>query len=144
MKILFYLSTVLLLLSSCNAEPTPINYGSDACSFCKMNIVERKFGGEIVTQKGKITKYDAIECVINTLSEKKEEDLKYIMAIDYNNPTELIDARTSYHLKSKKIPSPMGAFLSSYSTLAQAKIAQEQNGGEILDWKTLKTRYKNP
>ena len=141
MKRFFILLLGTLLFSSCSVEPKPINYGKDACVYCKMNIVEKKFGAEIVTKKGKVFKYDAIECMVNAISEMDESSIKYFMAIDYNNPTQLVDATTSFHLKSEKIPSPMGAFLSSYKNEELAKKSQELNGGEIYSWEILKKKY---
>ena len=132
----------VLFMSSCSVEPQPINYGADACHSCRMNIVQQKFGAEIVTKKGKVYKYDAIECAVQDIVENWEEDkLEFILAVDYNNPTNFIDATSSFYLKSDEIPSPMGAYLSSYATKELAQTAQERNGGEILDWESLKERF---
>lgn len=131
-----------LLLVSCSVEPQPINYGTDACHSCRMNIVQKKFGAEIVTKKGKVYKYDAIECAVQDILENwEEEKLEYILAIDYNDPTKLIDATAGFHLKSENIPSPMGAFLSSYSSKELAEESKINNGGEVLSWQELKSRY---
>ncbi len=43
---------VPLFFYSCSVEPSPINYGKEACNFCKMNIVDQQHGAEIVTKKG--------------------------------------------------------------------------------------------
>ena len=143
MKQLLIIIIPILLLMNCNVEPQDINYGSDACSYCKMNIVEKKFGAEIVTQKGKVYKYDAIECMVNAIESFGQKKIKYFMAIDYNNPTNLIDATTSFHLKSENISSPMGAFLSSYSSKENAEKAQDLNGGKIYSWEILKDKFSN-
>jgi copper chaperone NosL len=132
----------ILFMGSCSVEPQPIKYGVDACHSCKMGIVQQKFGAEIVTKKGKIYKYDAIECAMQDILENWDENkLEYILVIDYNNPTNLIDATKAFHLKSEKLPSPMGAYLSSYVTLEMAQTAKEKDGGEVMDWNTLKERF---
>ncbi len=141
-KNFLFLIAGLLLLNSCAVEPKPINYGSDACHSCSMNIVQQKFGAELVTKKGKVYKYDAIECMLrDVLDNWNEEDLAHILAIDYNNPKNFIDATQGFHLKSEKIPSPMGGFLSSYETKELGDKAFEQNGGELMNWSLLKERY---
>jgi copper chaperone NosL len=43
------LITVLFL--SCSNDPQPLQYGKDACYACKMTLVDKKFGAEIVTKK---------------------------------------------------------------------------------------------
>ena len=64
---------VLLLgvfFSSCSTSPQPINYGNDACHYCQMTIVDQIYGAEVISDKGKIFKFDAAECLIrhkNTL-----------------------------------------------------------------------------
>ena len=37
------------LLTACSAEPEPIAYGSDACDFCRMNIVDKTHAAQLVT-----------------------------------------------------------------------------------------------
>jgi len=58
-------SASIFLLLSCSTGSQPINYGKDNCDFCKMTIMDQKFGTEIVTKKGKIYKFDSDECMRN-------------------------------------------------------------------------------
>jgi len=44
-----------LFLTSCTPKPEKIAFGKDNCAECKMPIMDPKFGGEIVTKKGKCT-----------------------------------------------------------------------------------------
>lgn len=136
---LFYLLFIKILLVSCTVSPQKVEYGKDACSFCKMTIVETKFAAEIVTNKGRAFKYDAVECMINALAEKKENTLKYILVTDYTKPKELIDATTATYLINKEIKSPMGANLSAYTTLELAGL----NGTQLFNWSEIKARFKN-
>ncbi len=55
------------LLSSCQPRPEPIHYGQDACDFCRMTIVDKQHAAQMVTEKGRVYKYDAIECMLNDL-----------------------------------------------------------------------------
>lgn len=55
-----------MLLSACTPKAQSITYGADMCHFCKMNIVDVQHASEIVTKKGKVFKYDAIECMLNS------------------------------------------------------------------------------
>jgi len=53
MKTLTALSIIVLaLLSACSRAPEPIVYGKDACTHCKMTIMDKRFAAEIITSKG--------------------------------------------------------------------------------------------
>lgn len=137
MKLIFVFSICLLLLTGCSVEPQKIEYGKDACSFCKMTIVETKFATEIVTNKGRATKYDAIECMLNDIKVKEEKSLAFILVTDYLTPKKLINATEATYLISKKIKSPMGANLSAYSTKKNTQI----KGDKLFNWESLKAHF---
>ncbi len=61
---LIFFITLTLLISSCGSKPEPINYGHDECEFCRMQISDNRYGAELVTDKGKVYKFDSIECLI--------------------------------------------------------------------------------
>ncbi len=133
------LITVSLLLG-CSKEISPIDYGKDQCAHCRMTIVDKKYGSEIVTSKGKVYKFDAAECTINYILDNKaeESDLEMILVTDLAQPEKFIDARTASFLISNKLRSPMGENISSFPDMETAKKFQSEFGGEIYEWKTLK------
>lgn len=135
---------IVLLISACSVEPQPINYGSDACEFCKMTIVENRWAAEIVTEKGKAFKYDAIECMMNYMNRNdiNSDDLALLLVDDYTKPGVLIDATKATYIKSDAIPSPMGAFLSAFGNLGDAETTVSEKGGEVFDFQELKSRYE--
>ncbi|VAW28056.1 hypothetical protein MNBD_BACTEROID06-178 [hydrothermal vent metagenome] len=121
-------------LSSCSIESEEINYGKDACHFCKMTIVDKQHASEVVTTKGKVFKYDAIECMINDLKQKPNLEVGLLFINDYAAPGTLINANTATYLISKQIKSPMGAFLSGFNSKDEATKTQEASGGSIYTW----------
>ena len=121
-------------MQSCSVEPENINYGKEACNFCKMTIVDPQHASEAVTAKGKVYKYDAIECMINGLEQKKNIKIGLLFVNDYSTPGTLIDAKTATFLISKEIKSPMGAFLSAFESKKEALKALEKHGGLIFNW----------
>lgn len=125
------------IYSSCSTGPQPINYGSDACSFCQMTIVDNQHAAQLVTEKGKNYKYDAIECMINDLRKWKRPPVKTHLVADYSNPGMLTDALTASYLITEKIPSPMGAFLSAFSEESKRDEVHNSSRGERLDWDQL-------
>ncbi|PIB32930.1 hypothetical protein BFP78_01310 [Gaetbulibacter sp. 5U11] len=134
---------LLLLLSSCNVGPEPINYGSDGCHFCKMTIVDKVHAAEVVTKKGKVYKFDATECMINFMDDFDTSEIKLYLSNNYTEPEALIDATKATFLISKNIPSPMGAFLSAFKNKADAEKFQAEKGGDLYTWDTLLSKFKD-
>ena len=135
------LIAVLCLLVSCKVEPEQINYGSDACHFCKMTIVDQQHAAQYVTDKGKQFKYDAIECMVNELAEKKRDDIAILLVADYNSPGHMTLAISSVYLISPAIKSPMGANLSGFTSENDALAAKGENDGEIYSWAALLQKF---
>lgn len=131
----------VILFFACSTNPQPINYGSDACNYCQMTIVDRQHASEIVTTKGKSYKYDAIECMMNDLKKWQRPEVAHWLVSDYANPGELIDATTAYYLITEDIPSPMGAFLTAFAK-KEMRASRNLRADEELDWKELKTKYQ--
>lgn len=125
---------VLLCMGGCSPKPKPIAYGSDGCHFCRMTIVDALHASEIVTKKGKIYKFDAVECMVNYSKELDPDDVALYLCNHYTAPKELVDATTATFLISEKIPSPMGEFLTAFKTKTEAFVQQQKDGGELLTW----------
>ena len=68
---------MLLLFSSCKTEPKPIDFGSDACEFCQMIIIDNHYGGELITEKGKVFKFDSGECMARYIKSQHLESAKF-------------------------------------------------------------------
>ena len=145
MKPLYSLLTiVLLLLTSCSTQPEPINYGTDACHFCKMTIVTKTHSAQVVSTKGKQFKYDAIECMVNDLNSDNQAEMSVILVANYLNAGEMIPAEKATYLVSENIPSPMGGNLSATMNKEDAEKLKTENGGELFDWNALNNRNNNP
>ena len=123
---------LLLLFFSCNVAPEAINYGSDGCYFCKMTIVDKVHAAEVVTNKGKIYKFDASECMINFMKDFNTSEIKLYLSNNYTEPEALIDATKATFLISENIPSPMGAFLSAYKNKVDAEKFQTEKRGYFI------------
>jgi copper chaperone NosL len=135
---------LLLILFSCNVSPQAIDYGNDGCHFCKMTIVDKVHGAEIVTNKGKVYKFDASECMINFLDEFEDSsEIKLFLTNHFTEPEVLIDATKATFLISENVPSPMGAFLSAFKNKVDAEKIQAEKGGELYSWEKLLAHLKN-
>ena len=99
-----------------------------------MTIVDAQHGAEAVTFKGKVYKFDAIECLANFKETKKDMSFAFLLVNDYHSPKGLIDASTAHYLISKNLPSPMGAYLTAFREKSAAEELQSAKGGEVFDW----------
>ena len=123
-------------LASCGSEPEPIKYGHDECEFCRMQITDNKYGAELVTDKGKIYKFDSIECMIefslvkNTLGDTNNK----LLITDFDNPDNFIDARNSVYVMNDKFRSPMGLNVTAFNGEERVQKFISENGGEKLSW----------
>ncbi len=131
-----------IFLTSCSVDPEPIIYGNDQCDYCKMGIVDQQHSAQYVTKKGKQFKFDAVECLIHKLENPEivETELAHLLVADYNSPGVMIKANDSYYIISKAIKSPMGAYLSAFSSKEMAQNTINDNGGELFTWKQIKTK----
>lgn len=136
-----FISTVLLLLASCSTEPEKINYGSEMCHFCKMTIVDQQHAAQYVTKKGKQFKYDAIECLLNELSETGTDKIGTILVSDFTNPGAMTNANTAIYLISNEIKSPMGANLSAFSEESSANEFVKVSEDRLFTWETIKEKF---
>lgn len=138
-NLIMLLSFFVLLISACNKQPEPINYAEDECEFCKMIVMDKRYGAELVTDKGKIYKFDSVECLIGYLQNKNLSKQNYssVWVGNYSNPGNLIDAEKSFYLKNDEIRSPMGLNVLAVETQDQLKKVLDQFGGKQLKWNDL-------
>jgi len=126
-----------LSATNCNPSPKPIAYGTDTCYFCRMTIVDRQHASEFVTDKGKVYRFDAIECMVNSMKEIGEDNLAIYLCTTFDRPGVLVDATTATFLISKALSSPMGANITAFSNKTEAGKALDEYGGEQYDWPQL-------
>ncbi len=129
----------LLAIMGCSNSPKPIDYGNDGCHYCKMTIVDKIHGAELITDKGKVFKFDATECMLNYVAAGNEAEVASFLTNHYESPTALISATEATFLISENLPSPMGAYLTAFEDAAQAEKVKAEKGGELYTWEALKT-----
>ena len=129
------ISIIFLLMicaaSACtSSDPQAINYSRDQCAYCMMSISDPKFGAELVTDKGRILKYDAAECLAAHLSDGAPAH-QTLLAVPYDAPGTLLQVDDLLFLISPDFSSPMGANLVSFG---DEKSIPEKHQNELLDW----------
>jgi len=141
---IFLLAFLAVAILSCTVEPEPIKYGEDACAHCKMTLMDKKFGAELVTRKGKIYKFDDVNCMLifYNSGEFASEEFTHKLVVDFSQPTKLIDAGNAFYLKSPRIKSPMASEIAAFETKDALDKVKEEWNGIYLVWGELVTQFK--
>ena len=104
-----------------------------------MTIVSPQFAAEVVTQKSKAFKYDAVECMLQA---PQEDQVALHLVCDYLKEGNLIDATKATYLISPEIQSPMGAHLAAFASREDAQKIQGEKGGELYDWQGIQAKFQ--
>lgn len=131
---------LMLFITSCNTKPEPFAYGKDICDDCKMTIMDPKFGGEVITKKGKIYKFDDSHCMTHFLKAGtvKESDIAQTVFIDYENQKNFLDVKAASFVVSPQLKSPMNGNAAAFSSQKIAGEKAPSVSGTIKTWEDLK------
>ena len=130
----------LLLLYSCQTNPQPFEAGKDTCHFCKMGITDTRFGGELITKKGKLYKFDDLVCLASYLKAGNEEStaISRTLVILFNHPNEFADAEKAFFAADPALRSPMGSNTAAFSTRQEAaQFVKQQPDARIINWQDI-------
>ena len=135
---------LLITLLSCKVEPEPLRYREDACHSCKMTLMDKNFGAELVTKKGKVYKFDDVNCMLTFYNsgEIDSRDFAYRLVVDFSQPTALIEAADAFYLKSGEIKSPMASQIAAFEKKESMEKIQKEIKGIYLVWGELVTQFK--
>jgi copper chaperone NosL len=138
------LSVAVMLLPGCESGPQPIAYGKDACVSCRMVLADRHYGCQFVSGKGKVFKFDDVNCLaefMETEPAKSDADgLAFI--VDFNDSTRLLDVRDAVFLKHPKLRAPMNSMIAGFPDEHAAEAVSEElgEGGNLLTWDEVGTQ----
>lgn len=138
-KIAIYFALPFFIFStSCTPDgPEAINIHKDNCSHCKMTISEEHFAAELITQKGRVYKFDDIACMVAFRKENMDKTLKNVYVHYFPGENELIPAEKAFYIKSAELRSPMSGNIAAFKTEAEAQEYISTFKGEITDWNTI-------
>lgn len=134
----------VLLAVACSVKPEPLQYGVDACYTCKMTLMDNRFGAELVTQKGKVYKFDDLNCMLDFYHSNYEspDNLAYTLVINYDNPGQFIEARHAIYAKSAKIRTPMASGIAAFEDEISYDKYNKDWKGIWLSWGEVQTQFK--
>lgn len=139
----------LILFIGCSAnDPAEIHYGQDQCSYCKMNIVDKHFGSQLVTPKGKVYKFDSIECLaaFAYVSMQDKTGRVSMWVTDFISPGKFVRIDSATIVQNNERASPMGVGLVGFGSDSEASDYIAAKGGRVVDWvsacELVKTEWK--
>ena len=144
MRDLCFLLFAVILFSGCKVEPRPINYGHDNCEFCKMTLMDPLFGGQLVSDKGRIFIFDDINCMVQFMD--SEDGQRHTWAhkkiADYSTPEQLITADFAYFIKTDEVRSPMASKIIALPNADAMRDFKQKFNGIYLSWGEVSTEFK--
>ncbi len=114
----------LLAVASCSEKgPQEIAVGKDQCDNCKMTITEPKYATQLLTEKGRIYKFDDIACLTDYESSNTDAAANATVYVADFPTGKFFDAKTATLIKGGDIKSPMGGNTQAFQNKEEANQA---------------------
>jgi copper chaperone NosL len=124
--------TACVLTACVQPDPEPIKLNADNCDYCRMTISNGHFAAELVTQKGRIYKFDDYACMQNYVSENEKAAGGRTFISDFINPGTLIETKAATFIEGENVNSPMGGNMAAFSDKDSAIAYVRKFGAELL------------
>jgi copper chaperone NosL len=129
-----------VLAAGCgDGGPREIAWGREECAACRMQIADQRFGAQLVTTRGKVMSFDAVECLVGFLDTGAVPagEVSSLWVVNFARPGRLIDARTARYLRSPMVRSPMGLDAMAFATDDELAAARADHPGDVVTWDRL-------
>lgn len=136
-RLIAFLFPPLLLLAGCDRGPQPIRYGQDECAACKMTLVNRHYGAEFISGRGKVYKFDDLNCLLAHARRTTPADPRAkSVVVDFTNPNNFLPVADAWFLHHPGLRTPMGSGLAAFASQDELEAARSQlgPGGRVLRW----------
>lgn len=133
--ILFVTATIV----SCNVKPQALKLGVDNCSFCKMTVSDPRFGGELITKKGKIYKFDDVHCLLSFMksSAVPGNEIRDVYLVTFDGHHGFIKADEALLLKSAALHTPMNGNVAAFIDFNDYQTTLKEVNGIASNWTKL-------
>lgn len=130
------LSFALACVAGCgNTAPRALVRGEDSCAYCRMTIDDVRFGVLVLTDRGRLQTFDAIECAASWLAAQDAAHApRAIWVANFADPSQWVDATKAVYLQGSRLRSPMGRDLVAFAADADPDALQRAHGGTAITW----------
>ncbi len=130
-----------LMVSSCaEVQPEKAKLNADNCDNCNMTISDAKFVSELITEKGRIYKFDDLSCMKTYCSENQGNDKARLYVADFDQPEHFLPVNEAVFVSGESIGSPMGGNVAAFSNRQSAENFAANRTVQILLWKDLESQ----
>ena len=117
----------MMALAACSPTgPQEIAVGKDQCDNCKMTISEPKYATQLITEKGRLYKFDDISCLRDYEVSNTETTANATTYVADFPSGSFIETSTATLIKGGTIKSPMGGDTQAYKDKVAAEKAATQ------------------
>lgn len=139
------LLAAVLFLPGCDNGPVAIEYGRDECAVCKMILVDSRYGTEFITGKGKVHKFDDVNCLVEFMA-RDDAPAGRGLVIDFKRVNHFLDVDQAVYLKHPGLRTPMGSGIACFvdKDAALAVDSELGGGGTLIGWEDVKRETNEP
>jgi copper chaperone NosL len=127
-------------------RPVPLDGDNDVCELCRMRIGDMRFAAEMITDEGRVIKFDDVICLVQYFDMAKKLDLvsrEKVKAYYFGDleTKRFVPADSSVFVRSSNYASVMGKLGSVivFGDSIRAKRFLEKNGGRAIPFDDLWT-----
>jgi len=136
-SVIIFIAASFTLISCSDFSARPIKLNVDNCDYCKMAIADGRFAAELITQKGRVYKFDDISCMIGYVKENKSAEIKAYYVSEYTTDNTLIDIKIAHLVKSEEFRSPMRGNIAAFKDIESLKKTVKKMKSERVIWDDL-------
>jgi copper chaperone NosL len=124
----------LFFVGCARKGPEPVKVNADNCDYCKMTIADLRFAAELITDKGRLYKFDDASCLQRYTREGGHVEAGSQYVSDFTEPHPLVEAAKAHFVTSDEIASPMGGNTAAFSSEERAKALAEKLNASVKGW----------
>lgn len=132
-KYIKFLIPAIALISCGNEGPQAINFNKDQCDHCQMTISDDKYAAELVTEKGRVYKFDDIHCMQNYQKDNADKTQNAKLFVEDFDTKQLITLESATLISGGSLKSPMGGNTAAFSDANKAKDIAAQTGAAFVE-----------
>ncbi|HOD65568.1 MAG TPA: nitrous oxide reductase accessory protein NosL [candidate division Zixibacteria bacterium] len=127
-------------LAGCGGKgPAAMHYGEDRCDYCRMNIADPAFGTQLISGKGKVFRFDSIECLAAyELAHQADIDASARWLADVNDPGTFLAGAKAVVVAGERLRSPMGLGLAATASEEAGQRLAAESGGRTVTWEEVR------
>jgi len=129
----------IVLFVYCSTKEIPkILINIDHCDYCRMTISDERYASALVTQKGRIYKFDDISCMLNYCNENKNIANKSLFVSDFVQSKVMIPVEQAYFIQGVKLMGPMQGHVAAFANRDSALVYQKKYEAKLVEWELVR------